>query len=237
MSVAFITGGSRGIGLALVRSFMAAGYRVATCATTQQSAQQSGAHLALACDITDAGQVAKALDATEEALGQLTVLVNNAGLAGTTALGPQVSDDLWHRIVDVNLNGTYYVCKHGAHRLPYGRGRIINIASVLGLRGVPDQPAYCAAKHAVVGLTRSLAQLLGPRGVTVNALCPGWTRTEMAEGRWQELGITEAEAAAGAPLGRIVEPEEVAAAAVFLASPQAGSITGQALPIDAGAIG
>ena len=165
-------------------------------------------------------------------LQRVDVLVNNAGLAGANAL--EGDDALWHAIIASNLHGTYHCCKAALPLLPDGTGRIVNIASVLGLRGVPDQTAYCAAKHGVVGFTRALALALAPRGITVNALCPGWVDTAMARQRFAELGITAEQAGQGVPTGRIATPEEVADAVAWLIRPEAGSITGHALPIDGG---
>lgn len=232
--VVVITGGSRGIGKALVERFQTAGDIVATCATTPEGVGASGADVGLVCDVTKADDVRAFIAEVVRQLGRIDVLINNAGVAGTTSLEPDSDDELWHRIIDVNLHGTYYVSKHALPHLPDGSGRVINIASVLGLRGVPDQPAYTAAKHAVVGLTRSLAHFTGPRGITVNAICPGWVRTEMSENRWSDLGITEAEAGASAAIGRVVEPSEVADLCFYLASEAAAAITGQAVPIDGG---
>ena len=135
-----------------------------------------------------------------------------------------------------NLHGTYYCCKAALPLLPDGAGSIINIASVLGLRGVPDQTAYCAAKHGVVGFTRALALAVAPRGITVNVLCPGWVDTGMATRRYAELGITAEQAAAGVPTGRIVSPHEVAAATIWLLGTKFRSITGHALPIEGGGL-
>jgi NAD(P)-dependent dehydrogenase (short-subunit alcohol dehydrogenase family) len=115
-----------------------------------------------------------------------------------------------------------------------GEGRIVTLASVLGLRAVGDQVAYTAAKHGVVGLTRALALKLAPRRITVNALCPGWVATEMAAARWRELGM-DAAAAAATPTGRITTAEEVAAALAWLVSPAAGNVTRQAITLDGGA--
>ena len=134
--------------------------------------------------------------------------MNSAGLAGANTLDGD--DALWHAIISANLHGTYYCCKAALPLLPDGSGRIVNIASVLGLRGVPDQTAYCAAKHGVVGFTRALALALAPRGITVNAICPGWVDTDMARQRFAELGITAEAAAAGVPTGHIATPAEVA---------------------------
>src|SRR5690606_17585842 len=135
----------------------------------------------------------------------------------------------------VNLNGTYYFTKYTFPHIPDG-GRIVNIGSVLSHRGVPDQTAYSAAKHAVLGFTRAFARHAAARGVTVNVVCPGWVRTDMARGRWEELEIDETQAAAATPLGRVVEPAEVASLVCFLASDEAGAITGQAFTIDGGTL-
>jgi NAD(P)-dependent dehydrogenase (short-subunit alcohol dehydrogenase family) len=237
-----ITGASRGIGLEMVRRFKAKGWKVAACSSSAavEAATEAGADFAAVCDVTDARAVREFVDKSASALGRdgrrIDALINNAGLAGENPLDPEASDEFWHRILGVNLHGTYYFTKHVAPRLPDGSGRIINIASVLALKGVPDQTAYCAAKHGVLGFTRAMAHHRAPRRITVNAICPGWTRTEMAQGRMKELGLTEQALESGVPLGRFVEPREVADLALYLASPEAAAITGQALTIDGGAL-
>jgi NAD(P)-dependent dehydrogenase (short-subunit alcohol dehydrogenase family) len=232
--VALVTGGSRGIGEALIERFHAGGYLVAACARSPITSPH--VDLALACDVRDAAQVKATIEAALSRFGRLDVLINNAGLAGSNSLDPEHDDALWHDILAVNLNGTYYACKHALPRLPDGTGRIINIASVLGLRGVPDQTAYTAAKHAVVGFTRALAHHAAPRRITVNAICPGWTRTAMAEGRMRELGLDDAALAQSVPIGRMIEPREVADLTFTLASEASSGITGQALVIDGGSL-
>jgi NAD(P)-dependent dehydrogenase (short-subunit alcohol dehydrogenase family) len=234
--VMLVTGASRGIGLALVRRFKAQGWRVAACSSTEKIHEVSEADYAAVCDVTDASSVRQFVADTVARLGRIDAVVNNAGLAGENSLAPGDSDQFWHQIIGVNLNGTYYFCKHVAPHLPDGAGRIINIASVLALKGVPDQTAYCAAKHGVLGFTRALAHYLAPRRITVNAICPGWTRTDMAEGRMRELGMTEASLEQSVPLGRFIEPEEVADLALYLASASAGGLTGQALTLDGGSL-
>lgn len=228
MKIALVTGASRGIGAAIAARLAADGWEVVAVARHRPDPCPAGFR---PCDLTDP-------DATRALIGglpRLDALVNAAGAAGSNPI--DASDDaLWHRIVAGNLHTTYHCCSAAVPRLPDGSGRIVNIASTLGLRGVPDQTAYCAAKHAVIGYTRALALALAPRGITVNAICPGWTDTAMAASRFTALGITREQAAAGMPTGRIVAPEEVAAAAVFLLSPDAASITGQALPIDGGGL-
>jgi NAD(P)-dependent dehydrogenase (short-subunit alcohol dehydrogenase family) len=234
--VALVTGGSRGIGAAMVHKLQAAGFRVATCARSLESLRESPAEHRFACDVTDVAQVKAGLRGILERLGQLDAVINNAGLAGTNPMDAESDDDLWHRIIATNLHGAYYVSKYSLPSLPDGAGRIVNVGSVLSLRGVPDQTAYCAAKHGVLGLTRSLAHLAAPRRITVNCICPGWTRTEMAEGRREDLGWTREQLEAGVPIGRFIEPEEVAELALYLLSDAAAGITGQALTIDGGAL-
>ena len=138
-------------------------------------------HRFIACNVVEAEDVRRVF----AGLIRVDALVNCAGIAGANRL--DADDTLWHAIIGSNLHGTYHTCKAALPLLPDNTGRIINIASVLGLRRVPDQTAYCAAKHGVVGLTRALALAVAPRGITVNALCPGWVATEMAEQRYAEL--------------------------------------------------
>jgi NAD(P)-dependent dehydrogenase (short-subunit alcohol dehydrogenase family) len=231
--VALVTGASRGIGLAIVKRFKDAGYQVAACSRTKAIRSAPGVDLPFECDVADPKAVEKFVRAVRARYRWIDVVVNNAGQAGTNPLERRASDELWHRILGTNLNGTYYVCKQALEAIPDG-GRIINIASVLALKGVPDQTAYCAAKHGVLGLTRALAHHVAPRRITVNAICPGWVRTEMARGRMKELQLTEKSLKAGVPLGRFVEPEEVADLALYLASEAGSGITGQALTLDGG---
>jgi NAD(P)-dependent dehydrogenase (short-subunit alcohol dehydrogenase family) len=230
-----VTGGSRGIGLAIVARFKAEGWRVAACARALEHLAECPADFKFACDVTDPDAVRDGIAAVVREFGAIDALVNSAGLAGSNPLDPENDDALWHRVIDVNLNGTYYFTKHAFPHIADG-GRIVNIGSLLSHTGVADQTAYSAAKHAVLGFTRAFAHHAAGRSVTVNAVCPGWVRTDMARGRWQELNIDAEEAAAEVPLGRIVEPAEVAALVHFLASDEAGAITGQAFNIDGGAL-
>lgn len=234
--VAIVTGGSRGIGAAMVRKLKEAGYRVATCSRSLDSLEASPADHLFACDVSDVTQVKAGIEGTLQALGRIDAVINNAGLAGTNPMDPASDDELWHRILATNLDGPYYFSKYALPHLPDGAGRIVNVGSVLSLRGVPDQVAYSAAKHGVLGLTRALAHLAAPRGITVNCICPGWTRTEMAEGRMGALGLNEKELAAGLPIGRFIEPEEVASLMLYLLSDVAAGMTGQALLIDGGSL-
>jgi NAD(P)-dependent dehydrogenase (short-subunit alcohol dehydrogenase family) len=233
MMVALVTGGTRGIGAAVAARLAAEGYDVVTVARRQPAVGQAIGSF-IACDVADAASVRAAFATVQARFGRLDALVTCAGIAGANTLDGD--DALWHTIVGSNLHGTYYCCKAAVPLLPDQTGRIVTVASVLGLRGVADQTAYCAAKHGVVGFTRSLALALAPRGIMVNAVCPGWVDTEMARQRYRELGITAAEAAAAVPTGRIASPEEVADAVAWLLRPGTRSISGHALPIEGGGL-
>ncbi|MEO9191264.1 MAG: SDR family NAD(P)-dependent oxidoreductase [Acetobacteraceae bacterium] len=230
MRMALVTGGTRGIGAAVASRLARDGWRVVAVARNAPESTPHGVAFQ-ACDVTDP-KTARALIA---GMARIDALVNAAGIAGANPIDAS-ADALWHAIINANLHGTYHCCSAAQARLPDRSGRIVNVASTLGLRGVADQTAYCAAKHAVIGYTRALAIALAPRAITVNAVCPGWTDTAMSAGRFSELGITRAEAAAGVPTGRIAEPDEIAQTVAFLLSPGAGNITGHALPIDGGSL-
>lgn len=237
-SVAFITGGSRGIGKAIVTKFKNVGWKTVSCATTEKSARESDADLTFACDIANAQEVRQAIERVLTEFGRLDAVINNAGITeGNNDILAQTNEDEWLRMIDVNLHGTFYVCKYAYPHLPDHQGRIINISSVLGLVGAPDALAYCAAKHGVLGLTKALARKAAQRHITVNAICPGWVRSDMQKNRMQAIGISEDDLKHSVPLGRLIEPEEVADLAFYLVnSVGAAGITGQALTIDGGAI-
>ena len=231
MKVAVVTGATRGIGLAVAQRLAAEGYRVVSTARRSPLAPDADF---MPCDVADAASVSALFDWIKARFGRVDALVNNAGTAGANSL---VGDDTsWHAIIGSNLHGTYHCCKAVLPLLPDGTGRIVNMASVLGLRGVPDQTAYCAAKHAVVGFTRALALALASRGITVNAICPGWVDTTMAESRYRELGITQEQVASMVPTHHIATPAEIADAVVWLLRPESRGITGHALPIDGGGL-
>ncbi len=223
------------MGLAMVGHFKALGFKVAACATSLEGAKKGSPDFAFVCDVSNRDQVKAGVAATVKALGKIDVVINNAGLAGTNSLDVSDDDAFWNQIIDVNLNGTYYISKYALPHMNDG-GRIINVASVLALKGVPDQTAYCAAKHGVLGFTRSLAHALASRRITVNVICPGWTRTDMAHGRMAELGMTEASLKRSVPLGRFIEPAEIAQMAAYLASEAASGVTGQSFTIDGGVL-
>lgn len=235
--VALITGGSRGIGKAIVQRFKDENWLVATCSTRLSGLQDSPADLMFECDVADSKQVQAGIQKVIARFGKVDALVNNAGLAGSNSLAPDASDELWHRIMDVNLHGSYYFCKYAAPYIPNQTGHIVNIASVLALKGVADATAYCAAKHGVLGFTRAYAHHLAPRKITVNAVCPGWVETEMSTSRIEEIGLTVEDIAKTVPLRRLIKPQEIADFVYYLcASPGSSMITGQALTIDGGTL-
>jgi ketoreductase len=246
---AVVTGGGRGIGKAIARTFVLHGATVVICSRSQKDIDQAAEELG-----RDGGRViARYLDVRKRemfpglaeflagAVGRVDVLVNNSGISAMTPmLAP--NDELWFDIIDTNLNGMYLSTRYLLPLIPE-QGRIINISSVLGKFGVAGYSAYCASKHGVVGFTRALSAELAPKKITVNAICPGWVDTAMARHGIAEvsaqLGISEAEFWQGAmkrvPLRRFVETEEVAALALYLASSESAAMTGQALNICGGA--
>lgn len=231
--VAVVTGGARGIGQAISARLAQIGYKVyaASRFEPEEPLPEGVSHAVV--DVTDPISVTSFFKALAVRDGRVDVLVNNAGAAGSDRLDDP-SDSLWRHILATNLDGAYACVKAALPLMSARTGCIINIASVLGLKGVPDQPAYVAAKHGLVGLTRALAHALGPNGITVNAICPGWVDTQMAQGRFQTLGITSDEAASSAPTGRITTPSEVAGMVAYLVSKDAANVTGQAIAIDGG---
>jgi len=227
---AVVTGGTRGIGAAVATRLATDGFEVIAVARRPPPEPLPGVRFR-SCGVGDSA----AVQALFAPLDRVDALVCCAGTAGANRLDTE-DNSLWHEIIATNLHGAYYCCKAALPLLPNGIGRIVVVASVLGLRGAADQTAYCAAKHGVIGLVRALALAVAPRGITVNAVCPGWVDTEMAQRRFAELGIAREQAAAALPTGRIVLPEEVAASVAFLLRAEAASITGHALPVDGGGL-
>ena len=243
-----ITGGGRGIGRAIALAFAERGNFVAIAARTRAELEDTasairsrGAQaLVLVVDITDERAVAQAFETFRVASPTLDVLVNNAGIGGGQTLD-QTDTASWKRVIDTNVWGTFLVSRQAVPLLA-DKGRIINMSSVLGRFGVPGYTAYCASKHAIIGFTRALSLEVAGRGITVNALCPGWVETEMAEQGMRlgasAAGITteqfRAQAMERVPIGRMIQPDEVAALIRFLASPEASAITGQTYNICGG---
>ena len=248
--VAIVTGGAKGIGGSISRALAAAGARV-VCADIDEEAaniiaEELGENcLPLTVDVGDVGSIETMLNRTIEYFGQLDTIVNNAGVTRSAYIMDLTESD-WDRIHQVNARGVFFCLQGAARRMIEGDGgRIINIASIAG-RGYPgtSNAAYAASKGAVISLTKTAAQQLAKHDITVNAICPGVTRTELLEQIFTTIeesqGISKAEAEARAarpiPLQRINEPEDIAAMAVFLTSPGARNITGQAYNVDGGLI-
>jgi 3-oxoacyl-[acyl-carrier protein] reductase len=227
--VVLITGGSRGIGLACARAFAAGGDRVAV--TYRAKPPDDDTLFALRCDVTDQADVDAAFAAVEERWGPVEVLVANAGITRDTLL-LRMGEDAWAEVIDTDLTGAWRVAKRAAAKMVRARrGRIVFVSSVVALSGSAGQANYAAAKAGLVGLARSLARELASRNITVNVVAPGAVRTDMTAVLGDEWA---ARMAAATPLGRVAEPEEVAAAVSFLASPAASYITGALLPVDGG---
>jgi NAD(P)-dependent dehydrogenase (short-subunit alcohol dehydrogenase family) len=242
---AVVTGASRGIGLAIARALLAQGARVTLMARDAAALEAAAAGLGgasgwQAIDVADAAGVAAAF----ERAGRVDILVNNAGQAASAPF-MKTDEALWQRMLEVNLSGAYH-CIQAAlpGMLDAGWGRIVNVASTAGLTGYRYVAAYCAAKHGLVGLTRALALELAAKGITVNAVCPGYTETDIVQeavanivrktGRSEEQA--RAELAAGNPQGRLVRPEEVAHAVAMLCLPAAAAMNGQAIAVAGGEV-
>jgi NAD(P)-dependent dehydrogenase (short-subunit alcohol dehydrogenase family) len=238
-----VTGGAKGIGLAVVRRFVTLGDRVVALGRDRGALERLEASDGIAtavCDVTDEAAVEK----TFEAVGTVDVLVNNAGIAESAPLAKTTLAS-WLEHFDVNVTGPFLCMRAVVPGMrERGSGAIVTIASTAGRIGIPYTSAYTASKHAAVGLTRAVASELAGSGVRVNAVCPTFVRTEMTQrtiarivertGRSTEE--SEDALARQSPLGRLLEPEEVAEAVTFLASDAAAAITGQALVIDGGGV-
>jgi NAD(P)-dependent dehydrogenase (short-subunit alcohol dehydrogenase family) len=245
--VAVVTGGGTGIGEAIAATFVREGAQVVVASRDASVLERTAAAIgavAIATDVSDETSVAGLFRATEARFGGLDILVNNAGVTGQVAPAEQLDMAQWDTTMAINIRGTILCIKHAVPLLRRrGGGSIINMSSLMGLRGYPMRAAYTATKFAVLGITEAVAQEVGPDNIRVNALCPGAVNGELmqrviaarvaAEGRPSEeiIRINYTDKAA---LRRWVEPSEVADAALFLASAASASITGERIRVDAG---
>ncbi len=243
--VALITGGSSGIGRATALVFAREGARVAVVArrelegekTVDLITQRGGEAIFIKTDVTQASQVKAMVEQTVEAFGHLDCAFNNAGRPGDAgAPTHEYPEDIWQQVMDVNLTGIFLCVKYELQQMvKQGKGVIVNDASVAGLRGSKEISAsYVASKHAIVGLTRSVALEYASEGIRVNAVCPGWILTAMVEGAFRRHPDLEASIIEQTALGRVGSPEEVAEAVVWLCSDAASYVTGHTLVVDGG---
>ncbi|MEQ8408398.1 MAG: 3-oxoacyl-ACP reductase FabG [Gammaproteobacteria bacterium] len=237
--IALVTGASRGIGRAIALALGQQGFIVAGTATTDDGAQRISDYLAehkisgqgFAANVSDDDSVAQLLTAVSEQLGAPVVVVNNAGVTRDNLLMRMKSEE-WDAVINTNLTSIYRLCKGAVKTMTKARwGRIINISSVVGSSGNAGQTNYSASKAGIEGFTRSLAQEIGSRGITVNAVAPGFIDTDMT----RELPEAQTQALlAQIPLGRLGQPEEIASVVAFLASEQGGYITGETVHVNGG---
>lgn len=250
--VALVTGATSGIGLAVARSLAVQGHRVFICARSAEAVKATVKQLVdenldvdgTACDVTSLEDIRAFVRAAVDRYGTIDVLVNNAGRSGG-GVTADIADELWFDVINTNLNSVFLVTREvlnaGGMRTKE-RGRIINIASTAGKQGVVLGAPYSASKHGVVGFTKALGNELAPTGITVNAVCPGYVETPMAQrvrlGYAQAYQTTEAaileKFQAKIPLGRYSTPEEVAGLVCYLVTDPAASITAQALNVCGG---
>ena len=234
--IVMVTGAGRGIGRACAQAFAESGAKVAICDLSLEVVEQTASELGsnvkgYAADVTDREAVDKLFKSIEEDFGTVNVLVNNAGI-NRDALLMRMKDADWESVIQTNLNSAFYCCRAAARGMIKQRwGRIVNMSSIIGLRGQGGQTNYAASKAGLIAFGKSLAQELASRNITVNAVCPGYIETSMTNelSDEQKAGIVER-----VPMGRVGSPEEVARVVQFLASPAASYITGAAIPIDGG---
>jgi NAD(P)-dependent dehydrogenase (short-subunit alcohol dehydrogenase family) len=241
MPVAVVTGAAQGIGRAVSETLAAEGHELVLCdvrepAETLDALRAAGAEAhAVVGDVSEDAYAARVAATVAERFGRADVLVNNAGISAIVP-AEEIEPALWRRVLDVNLTGPFLLAQAlGRPMLEAGSGSIVNVASIAGLTGIADRAAYNASKHGLVGLTRTLAAEWGGRGVRVNAVCPGWVKTEMDVADQAGGGYTDADIVEQVPMARFATPDDIARAVAFLADPaKSGFVNGVMLPVDGG---
>lgn len=239
--VAIVTGVARGIGRRVAIELSERGYAVAAndLEAPEDTLRELGSEtIPLPGDVSDEEAVREMARSVMERFGRVDVVVNNAGVSSILP-AEETSAELWRRTLEINLTGPFLMCREfGKVMLERGSGSIVNISSVAGLLGVSDRAAYNASKHGLIGLTRTLAGEWGGRGVRVNAVCPGWVKTEMDEEDQAGGGYTDEDIIARTPMARFAKPEDIANAVAFLADgSQSGYVNGHTLSVDGGWFG
>jgi NAD(P)-dependent dehydrogenase (short-subunit alcohol dehydrogenase family) len=240
--VVLITGAASGIGRATAEEAAAEGAKLLLSDVTDDAGEQLAGELGASyqnCDVTDESSVEALVSHAVDELGGLDCAFNCAGILGTVALTTDTEYDAWRRILEVDLNGVFLCTKHELRAMSErGSGSILNMASAAGLIGWPGASGYVAAKHGVVGLTKAAAVEFAPQGIRVNAICPAYTKTPMVDDLFENLlGGDQANveaALANHPIGRFANPQEIAAASVWLLSDKASFVTGTAMSVDGG---
>ncbi len=234
--VVLVTGGTRGIGRAIAKGFADKGAKVAICGRdetkTQAAASEIGGETAgFRADISSAADVDALIKAVNAKFGPIQILVNNAGITKDGLL-MRMKDEAWDEVLQTNLNASFYTCRAVCRDMLKARaGRIINLSSIVGLRGQGGQTNYAAAKAGIIGFTKALAQEIASRGITANVVAPGYIDTDMTSGFNEEARKLLLEKI---PAGRVGTPDDIAAAVLFLASDAAAYITGHVLCVDGG---
>jgi NAD(P)-dependent dehydrogenase (short-subunit alcohol dehydrogenase family) len=241
--VALVTGASSGMGLATAQAFAEAGAAVvlvahddeALHAATDELSAKGHQVLGITCDVSDEAQVAATVDQTVATFGRLDMAFNNAGIQAPPCDAADETSETFDRVNAVNLRGVWACMKHELHHMrAQGSGAIVNCSSLGGLVGLPGRAAYHASKHGIIGLTRSAALEYAPRGIRINAICPGTFNTPMVTDMIASGELDEAQAIANQPIGRLGRADEIASTVLWLCSPGASFVVGVALPVDGG---